>query len=57
MPQLEGPTTRIYNCVLGGSGEKKQKKKKEDWQHLLAQVPIFKKKLKSDHTEISCIHS
>ena len=48
MEQLEGPTTRIYNYVLGGFGEKKQKKKKEkrerekeDWQQLLAQVPIF----------------
>ena len=27
MPQLEGPTTKIYNYVLGGFGEKKQKKK------------------------------
>ena len=23
MPQLEGPTTRMYNYVLGGFGEKK----------------------------------
>ena len=44
MPQLEGPTTEIYNYVLGGFGEKKQKEKKENWQQLLAQVPIFKKK-------------
>ena len=49
MPQLEAPTTKIYNYVLGGFGEKKQKKqrkekKKKDWQQLLAQVPIFKKK-------------
>ena len=28
MPQLEGPTTKIYNYVLGGFGEKKQKKKR-----------------------------
>ena len=31
---------------MGGFGEKKQKEKKtkkEDWQQLLAQVPIFKK--------------
>ena len=28
MPQLEGPTTKIYNCVLGGFGEKKSRKKK-----------------------------
>ena len=26
MPQLEGPTTRIYNYVPGGFGEKKKKK-------------------------------
>ena len=36
MPQLEGPTTRICNYVLGGFGEKKQGKKRR-----LAQVPIF----------------
>ena len=27
MPQLEGPTTKIYNYVLGGFGEKKPGKK------------------------------
>ena len=44
MPQLEGPATKIHNYVLGGLGEKKQRgKRKEDWQQLLAQVPIFKK--------------
>ena len=42
--QLEGHTAKIYNYVLKGSGEKKQKKKKEDWQQLLAEVPLFKKK-------------
>ena len=26
MPQLEGPTTKIYNYVPGGFGEKKGKK-------------------------------
>ena len=41
MPQLEGHVTRIYNDVLGSFGEKKKKK---DWQDLLAQVSIFKKK-------------
>ena len=46
MPQLEGPTTKIYNYVLGGLGEKKQEKKKEDSQQLLAQVSIFKKNKK-----------
>ena len=36
MPQPEGPTTRIYNYVLGALwGEE------EDWQQMLAQVPIF----------------
>ena len=48
MPQLEGFTTKIYNYVLGGFGEKKAEKKKEDWQQLLAQVPIFKKKRKKE---------
>ena len=41
MAQPEGPTTRICNCVLVGLGEKKEKK---NWQHMLAQVPIFKNK-------------
>ena len=27
MPLLEGPTTKIYNYVLGGFGEKKSRKK------------------------------
>ena len=53
MPQLEGPTTRIYNYVLGAFGEKKKKKKKEDWQQMLAQMPIFKK----NKTLISIISS
>ena len=44
MPQLEGPTTRIYNYVLGGFGGEEEGKKKEDWQQILAQVPILKKK-------------
>ena len=35
-------------------GRKSRKKKKEDWQQLLAQVPIFKKKLRDAvHTEPS----
>ena len=44
MPQIEGLTTKIYNYVLRGFGEKKQEKKKEDRQPLFAQMPIFKKK-------------
>ena len=41
MPQPETLTAGIYNYVLGDFGEKK--KKKEDWQQTIAQVPIFKK--------------
>ena len=41
MPQLEGPVTRIYTYILGGFGKKK-KEKKEDWQQVLAEVPILK---------------
>ena len=32
MPQLEGPTTKIYNYVLGAFGEKKQEKKEPVWK-------------------------
>ena len=39
----EALTTRICNYVLGGFGGKKKKKIK-DWQQMLAQVRIFKKK-------------
>ena len=42
-PQLEGPTTKIYNYVLEGFGEKEEEDD-NDWQHMLAQVPIFEKK-------------
>ena len=49
MPQLEGSATKIYNYVRGGIwGDKAEKKKEEeDWQKLLAKVPIFKKKIKN----------
>ena len=40
MPQSEGPTTRIYNHVLGGFGEKFKK--------LKILILIFKKKLKKE---------
>ena len=40
--QPEGRTTRVHNYVPGGFGQKK-KNKKEDWEQMLAQVPIFKK--------------
>ena len=49
MPQLEGPTTKIYNYVPGHFGEKKQKEKKKrkaHWQELLAQVPILRENRK-----------
>ena len=36
----EALTTRIYNYVPGGFGEKKKKKKKH-WQQMLAQMPIY----------------
>ena len=43
--QPEGPTARIYSYVSGGWGEEEgeEEKRKEDWQEMLAQVPIFKK--------------
>ena len=46
----ERPTTRMYNYVLGGIREKKKKRKKEDWQQILPQVPVFKKQKKSTFT-------
>ena len=41
--QPEGCTARIYGYVLRCFREKKEKEK-EDWQQMLAQVPIFKKR-------------
>ena len=41
MPQAEALTTRIYDYVLGALGRRGTKK---DWQQMLAQVRIFKKK-------------
>ena len=55
MQQLEGRTTRIYNYALGGFGEKK-KKKKEDWEQVLAQVPILKKKKELQYGEIRVLN-
>ena len=43
MPQLEGPTTRIYNYVLEGFGEKKEKKE-EDWQHVSSGANLKEKR-------------
>ena len=46
--QLGGATTKnIQLCTGGLAGEKAGGEKKEDWQQLLAQVPIFKKKKKN----------
>ena len=45
--ELEGPTTRRYNYVLGGFGEKKKKLKREDWQQMSAQSQYLKKKIKN----------
>ena len=42
--ELEGPTTGIYDYVLGGFGEKKKEEKKQDWQQMLAQGQFLKKK-------------
>ena len=44
MAQPEGPTTRIYNYVLGDSGEKKKGKRRRRLAQMLAQMPIFKKR-------------
>ena len=44
MPQLEGPTTKNTQLCAGGIwGEEEKRKRKEDWQQLLAQVPILEK--------------
>ena len=51
MAQPEGPTARMYNYVLGGFGEKTGKNK-EDWQQMLAQVPIFKKKIQKQNEKL-----
>ena len=49
MPQLEDPQlkyTTLYWGIWGGKNKiAGEKQKKEDWQQLLAQVPIFEKKL------------
>ena len=42
MPQLEGPQLK-YAAMYWGDLGSKSRKKKENWQQLLAQVPIFKK--------------
>ena len=44
MPQLEGPTTENVQLCTGGIWGEKARKQKEDWQQLLAQVAILKKK-------------
>ena len=45
MAQRRGPTSRIYSYALGQLwGEEEGKKIKKDWQQMLAQMPIFKKR-------------
>ena len=44
IPQLEGPTTKNTQLCTGGLWGAEEEEKKEDWQQMLAQVPIFKKK-------------
>ena len=50
MPQLEEPTSKIYT-MYGGIWREKAEKKEEDWQQLLAQVPILRKRQKSKETK------
>ena len=44
MPQLEGPTTKMYNYVLGGFGEKKKKNKKKRLATVVSSGANLKKK-------------
>ena len=44
MLQLEGPTAKNIQLYTGGTLGRRIKKKEEDWQQLLAQVPNLKKK-------------
>ena len=46
------PTTENIQLYTGGIGGEKAGGKKEDWQQLLAQVPIFKKKKKEELTHL-----
>ena len=52
MPQLEGLTARIYNCVLeGGWRRRRRGEEKEDWQQMLAQMLIFKREKKIERVK------
>ena len=44
--QPEGPTTTVCNYVLGGLWGEEDDDEKKDWQQMLAQMPILKKKEK-----------
>ena len=45
MPQLEGPTTKIYKYLLGGFGEKKEEKKRRRLATVVSSgANFFKKK-------------
>ena len=53
--QPEAFTTRIYNCMpreLWGE----EGKKNEDWQQMLAQVPMFKKRKKKNPSLVLTSH-
>ena len=52
MPQLEGPQLKYATMYWGNLGRKSREKEEEeeDWQQLLAQVPIFEKKRKKEMT-------
>ena len=54
MPQLEGPTTKIYNYVPGGFEEKKKKKKKE--RRLATGVSSGANLLKKKNTRLTYFH-
>ena len=42
-PLIRRPATRTYSYVLGALGRRtRRRRKKEDWQQMLAQVPILK---------------
>ena len=49
MPQLEGPTTKIYNYVLGGLGEKRYGKKKKRLATVVSSGANLQGKKKAPH--------
>ena len=47
---------QLYNGGLWG-GEEEEKEKKEDWQQMLAQVPIFREKKEKSDIDKYCMIS